>query len=148
FYRHFRGDHHPLPPLSIFGPDADLFTHPGEKGLRVALPAQRNGRDPVGLICTAPVEGDFEITAGYEILEAKRPKAGGGVGFELYLMAATPGQDALAMMRVARAWGTDVHSCSHNFTRDGKRRFMGSRDTPAVNPSGRLRVVRSGSVAT
>jgi phage FluMu protein Com len=47
---------------------------------------------------------------------------------------------------MVRPDGKEVVACSSNFTRDGKRRYLGSQ-VDAVSRSGRLRIVRAGTVA-
>jgi hypothetical protein len=96
FYRDFRNRRGPDVSLDVIGPDAESALRPEDAGLRITLPANRENTDKVGLQLTAPIKGDFEITGGYEILDAEQPKTGYGVGVELFIQTTA---------RPERAWG-------------------------------------------
>src|SRR5947209_4616164 len=98
-YHDFR-DGRPVEPLRRFGPEANSSIEPEKAGLRIKLPANRAQKDPVGVVLDHPLKGDFEITAGYEIVHLDRPTDGWGVGFELYVMTATPTQEAIGCYRM------------------------------------------------
>ena len=51
---------------------------------------------------TRHVVGDFEITAGYEIVQIDQPKEGHGVGVALMAQVASPKGEVLEVMRTAR----------------------------------------------
>jgi hypothetical protein len=146
-YQDFRGGRRPLAPLDFFGADAATLTKPEDGGLRVTLPAGRQGREVVGVLLAAHVTGDFEITAGYELVQVDRPKAGFGPGFEFYVMTATPTREAIGFSRVANAEEGDVYVCSRMTTQDGRRRYT-NKFYDAAGKSGRLRLTRAGGEVT
>jgi serine/threonine protein kinase len=143
FYQDFRGSKPLHPSLKWTGKDGTEVIESGEKGLRIHLSSSRNRTDPVGPLLDIPVEGDVEITTGYQILQADQPKTGNGVGFELYFMLKTPARDALDLIRVKRADGKDLYLCTRLSTVDGKRRGT-TTSVPTSAMSGRLRMTRKG----
>jgi Protein kinase domain len=147
FYQDFRGGRTPVEPLYLFGPDADAVVKPEAGGLRLTLPPQRPTTDPVGVILTAPVTGDFEVTAGYELLQNPPPRAGWGAGFEIYIMTATQGQEAIGFSRVLRVDGANVYLCQRMYFEDGKRQYR-QKFFPAPARAGRMRVTRKGAEVT
>jgi hypothetical protein len=58
------------------------FTRLVRRGLTSPSPCLRGSP---GLEIKTTLRGDFEITAGYELLRADQPKEGYGVGFELFV---------------------------------------------------------------
>jgi Protein of unknown function (DUF1583) len=147
FYQDFRGGRRPLAPMDLIGPDAATLTKPEDGGLRVTLPAGRQGKEAVGVVLAAHVTGDFEITAGYELVQVDRPKAGFGPGFEFYVMTATPTREAVGFSRIASPEEGDVYMCSRMTTQDGRRRYM-HKFFDAAGKSGRLRLTRAGGEVT
>src|SRR5262249_51350326 len=135
------------PALVWSGTDGNEVIEQEEKGLRIKLTPARTRKDPAGVVLVSAVKGNFEITAGYELLQAEQPNAGNGVGFELYVMLETPGQDALGLCRAKRRDGGDVYVCNHMLNRDGRRRYD-TKFPPASGKSGRLRVSRQGGEVT
>jgi hypothetical protein len=85
FFHNFRNMGFPNPDFELTGPQAAKRVKPEAQGLRVILPAEKSGKyDAVGVARRLTVRGDFEITAGFEIVAADPPKLGRGVYFELY----------------------------------------------------------------
>jgi hypothetical protein len=120
---------------------------PEDGGWRITLPAERGSPDRVGLELEAPIKGDFEVTAGYELLRADQPSTGYGVGFELFVETATPTQEALGLYRVARVKQGNVYMVSRNGDEGGTRTHR-QKYIPTTATSGRLRVTRAGRQAT
>jgi serine/threonine protein kinase len=148
FYHDFRGKQPAPSALSIWtGKDGDETVDLEEKGLRITLPRGRARTDPVGPVMNTVVKGNFEIAAGYELLQADTPKNGYGVGFELYIMAATDAKDAIAYSRVRHADGNDFYVCNRMTTVDGKRKYTMNK-FPTDSKSGRLRLTRRGGEVT
>ncbi|HEY1380011.1 MAG TPA: protein kinase, partial [Gemmataceae bacterium] len=172
FYHDFRGGRADHPGLVWSGRDGTEEVLPESGGLRVKLPPTRTRKSPAGLVLPGPVTGDFEITAGYEIMDTHVPQSGSGTGVEVYVMTDSPSQDGIAFARVRRgngsvAWGDvgqlflpfhtvlvpGTHSVSlppsEKFigtlmtTVDGRRRYTW-REAPAVGSAGRLRMARQG----
>jgi serine/threonine protein kinase len=158
FYQDFRGDTPFSPLLSWTGQEGEEVIERQDQGVRVQLTTRRTKKDPVGLVLTCPFKGDFEITAGYELLQADQPRSGMGVGFDLYLMTQSSAREALGLCRVKRADGTDRYICSRMIDQGAQRQFLpryvlaGGRraaDPPRpVSPSGQLRITRTGTVVT
>jgi DNA-directed RNA polymerase subunit RPC12/RpoP len=148
-YQDFRLGQPLLPPLDFFGPEAAARTNLEKGGIRVTLPADRHAKDPVGVLMTTPLPGDFELTASYEIVEAKRPKAGYGVGFEFYITTDTPSEEALAFYRMSRVAEGDVFLLNRMTTVDAKRRYN-QKVVITHDPtrSGQLRLTRTGTQLT
>src|SRR5207249_3434674 len=71
--------------LAMDGPTQDAVIDPADGGLRIKLPAARRSYQPVGVATKLLFSGDFEITAGFELLSAARPAGGYGVGVSLNL---------------------------------------------------------------
>jgi serine/threonine protein kinase len=140
----FRGAKFPPSELKWTGGAEEATIEPEERGLRISVPANRNRKDPVGLVLKLAVKGNFEITAGYDIVRADQPKTGGGIGFELYLMTETASKDALAFTRIKRTDGTEVYQCGHMTTMAGKRKYN-MNDFSAAGSSGRVRLTRNGA---
>jgi hypothetical protein len=129
------------------GKDGKEVIDSTEKGLRIQLPATRTGKTPVGPELRTRIEGDVEITAGYELLQTDQPKTGSGVGVELFAMLDGPTQDGLALARIKEKSGEDVYKFSHNTTVDRRRRFN-VRSTPSTAKFGQLRISRKGRIVT
>src|SRR5205085_8023055 len=95
--------------FKVMGKDAVKLIKAEPRGLRINLPAALNNTEPVGVATQFPLQGDVEITVGYEIIHADRPKSGWGVGLEVYLMTDTPKREALGFYRKTSPDGTDVY---------------------------------------
>jgi len=145
-FQDFRGGKPLHPSLRWTGTDGDDLIAPDERGLRIKLTADSKRKDAVGVLLAVPVKGNFEVTAGYELIDVNPPTTGNGVGFELYVMTRTPTQEAIAFSRVKRADASDVFSCTRATTVEGRRRYQ-SNQFPAAARSGQLRLSRSGGEA-
>jgi hypothetical protein len=149
FYQDFRGSQSPRPPLEVCGPDADLASHPEDQGWRITVPANQAKITNVGVMLRDPVKGDFEMTAGYEILQAEEPTGRSPAGFEFYLMTDTPTREAVGFSRwVNRDWGGEVYSCSRMTIGKNGKRLITHKHVLTQTQSGRLRVTRTGSEVT
>jgi hypothetical protein len=145
----FRGSR-PLPPeIQPSGALQDAVVRPEEEGVRITLPANRE--DPnvrAGLEMPTNIRGDFEITAGYEILRADRPTKGYGVGFELFAHIVKNPQQGLGMYRMVRTQDGEIYLVSHNyFDAAGKPKYDQTA-VPTTIRAGRLRIARTGEEAT
>ncbi len=140
----FRGSKGPLPPLRLTGPDCERVSKLEEKGWRITLAADRPMPEVVGLVLTNPVQGNFEITTGYEILRADRPPKGGGVGLELFVAMDTPEQDAFKLYRFQRPREGDGFMCVRSTGIGRDRRHDGIFDR-AESKTGQLRITRRGA---
>jgi len=147
FQQDFRGSRRPEPPLVLTGPDAETMTRPEDGGFRITLPARRKEKGAVGLELKSPIEGDFEITVGYEILKIDQPRGPFGAGFEVWLQTATATKEALGCYRLLRVPEGDVFASTRLTTVDGKRQGPQNYD-PASSLAGQLRLTRKGNKAT
>jgi len=148
FYQDFRGGKELHPSLKWDGRDEDVVAEPEQGGLRIKLPAARMRGTAVGLLIAAPVRGDFEITAGYEILQADESEVAFATGFELYVMTTTPAKDAIAFTRGKRINVGDAYACGRMTTPTGKGRQYKWKVFPSTAKAGRLRMVRTGGEVT
>jgi hypothetical protein len=148
FYQDFRGGQAPVPPLYLTGPDATTFTRPGAGGYRVTLPRDRKQMDRVGLEMPTRLRGDFEITAGYEILQVEQPVKGHGVAFALLVETDSSRDDVVELTRTTRVGEGEVYNCARISTDDAGQRTYNHQFPPASGERGRLRLTRSGREVT
>jgi len=150
-YQDFRGKEVDSRHFDLMGPDAAQRMKSDAAGLRITLPAEQKKPAAVGLMARFPIKGNFEITTAYEIVQAHRPTAGFGAGFEVYLKTNTPTREAIAFYRIVRPSGDDVYACSRMTTNtEGRRVGLGGLnlgDFPAAGNSGQLRITRIGAEA-
>ncbi len=137
-----------LPPGFILYGEEGAAIRRDDEGLRVTLPAPRKGRDVAGVTLPMRVAGDFEITTGYELLEANRPTAGHGVGFELSLTIDTPRRQSLGFSRLTRVKEGDVYWSARVTTDENDKQQYQHKSSSTNARSGRMRLVRSGEVVT
>lgn len=153
FYQDFRGQEMNNQGFRLIDAKMADLIRSEPAGLRITLPVRENPKivkgkpasNRVGLKVTFRVKGDFEITTGYEILEADRPQVGSGVGFTLYLSADTAAKDALNFRRVVRPKEGDVYNCGRYKTDPDNNRSMPENVMPAQSRIGQVRLTRIGS---
>jgi RNA polymerase sigma factor (sigma-70 family) len=146
-YEDFRGARSPSPVFRMMGIDQGATMKPEAGGLRITVPANQARRHRAGIEMRTPVKGDFEITAGYEILAADQPDAGYGVGFEVYVNTATPTQDRLGIFRLNRPLEGESYMVGRGKTENGKSEHKNTC-YPTTARSGQLRLTRRGVEAT
>jgi len=114
-------------------------------GLRISLPADHVNSLPVGLVVAFGVQGDFEITMDFELLDVPQPQSGHGAGVSLYVTMISPTHEAATIGRWRRPNDQQIVSAHRATTpEDGKRQHFGeSAATEAL--SGKLRLVRNGT---
>src|SRR5213076_1002866 len=105
----FRGSR-PLPSgIRLAGAVDRAVTRAEPEGFRITLAGDKpNPVGRVGLEMHTTLRGDFEITAGYELLRVEEPTDGYGVGFELFAHTVHSPQQGLGVYRVARVNEGDV----------------------------------------
>lgn len=108
FYHDFRGK--PLPKeLHLTGKREPEFLKFEPEGLRVTLPETFiHEFGGVSVRSSFGFKGDFEITAGFEILHADVPGKGFGVGASMHMAQAQPGTQMATLARVVRAGPSQV----------------------------------------
>lgn len=129
----------------LLGPEAISRVKPEPEGVRMTLAAEQEKANRIGLGTAFGIQGDFTITAGYQLLHADRPKGSYGVGFLLYLVADTPIESGLAFFRVKRAKQDAAYVCSLRTVNEAGKRESEDKVFPATAESGKLRVTRTGS---
>lgn len=82
-YRDFRDSRPLLPALELRGPDVGTVARPEKEDLRITLPKTRAVNQPIDVLLTFSLFGDFELTGGYELLLAEQPTKGYGLGVSL-----------------------------------------------------------------
>jgi hypothetical protein len=145
----FRGSQ-PLPPgIRVAGAVHNAVTRPEEEGFRITLAGNRpNPIGRVGLEMKTTLRGDFEITAGYEILHAEQPTKGHGVGFEFFAHTVHVPQQGFGVYRMARVGQGEVYFVSRNYLNPDGSPGWQQEHIPTTARAGRLRITRSGTKAT
>jgi hypothetical protein len=144
FHQDLRGKDFNPTAFRLVGPDAAARILSEPEGLRITLPVGRtNVANHVGLASTFPIQGDFEITLDYEIIEAH----GGGV--MLYFVTESNTLEALAVCRLAQGGEEGIYLCSRRTTPVGKpRQYQNEYHAAAPTRSGLLRLTRKGGEVT
>jgi hypothetical protein len=145
----FRGGR-PLPPeIRVAGALGNAVCRPEERGFRITLAGDRpNPIGRVGLETKTILQGDFEITAGYEILSADQPTQGHGVGFEFFAHTVHVPQQGFGVYRMTRVGEGDVYFVSRSYLNPDGSPGWQQESIPTTAKAGRLRITRSGTKAT
>lgn len=133
----------PINPRLLKKVGSEKAFKPGPRGLLVTLP---NDGTQAGVETRFGVDGDFEITAGYEFVEVPTPEEGYGAGVILRLNR-TESEDYLATGRRRNRHGADLLNANHSRLIEGERKHD-QEFYPASHARGELRVVRKGSTVT
>jgi hypothetical protein len=146
FHEAFRGPG-PPPAFQLVGADAEQYVRPEAEGLRITVPPDRKDLGPVGVRTKFAVRGDFEITAGYEVLKADEPSSGWGVGVTLWIRKPEPSVGAATLGWVLRPREGEVavwDRAMPGSDEKNKVRYEGGA-APSNARTGRLRFARTGS---
>lgn len=146
FYQDFRNVHFPDNNFRLDGTDAATRIKSEQDGLRIILSGEQQNSEHAGVAAYFSIKGDFELTTGFEILNAIPQNKGDGVSFELYLR--TNGPKATAVVFCHKIWpdGNAGYFALRMATNDkGNREGFPFKRMPATGKSGLLRVSRSGS---
>jgi hypothetical protein len=136
-----------LPPaLKLFGPNPARFVKQEAGGLRVTFPANRPGKQPVGLSPRFAVGGDFEITLRYEILVAQQPETGYGVGTNIYLVVGKPLVEAAGLARYEHPKKGSVYVINRTWVAHQDKVRQHIKTVPTQVKTGQLRLKRSGAI--
>jgi hypothetical protein len=144
FYCDFRKQ--PLPAqMTEFNSEEGKFYHFEPEGLRITLPSTWiHPWGGVGFRTFVSIPGDFDVTAGIEILHADWPKGGYGVGVCLY--AAQTGGAGASVCRLVRARGERLLWDVSGLVPGPKIAREAEEGTePCMDKVGRLRLQRTGS---
>lgn len=134
------------------GPDADTCVVFEPEGIRIKLPTGYAGpkgwsgeRPDTGVIVPVIVKGDFEITVGYEILQAPQKADAGHPQTRLTLDISS---DRVGHATTTLSWRVQVNAGTGHFcwVRLGEERQ--SKNVWTRSKSGRLRMTRTGATVT
>ncbi|MBN9518089.1 hypothetical protein J0H58_06165, partial [bacterium] len=76
-----------------YGPRPTRVVVREAQGVRLRLPAEATGAKPTGLYSYFALAGDFEVSAGYEVIDVPPPTDGYGAGFGLAVETKGPDGD-------------------------------------------------------
>jgi hypothetical protein len=140
----FRGK--PLPPELILTPaGSDRFVRSEPEGLRITLPKDRRDLSPVAVGTRSGIDGDFEITATLEILQADQPRDGFGVGATLFINKVEPIVEGAGIGRLLRADGSEVVYWDRGMGRTAEELQFDADFRPCADRQLRLRLKRTGA---
>jgi hypothetical protein len=143
-YQDFRAGAPLRPEFRIQGPDHESLTRAEEAGLRIKLPLARETHQAIQVAANFVISGDFEITAGFELLSADMPVAGWGVGVSLD--AATT-DDLKTFLKIARLMRPESGSVfMAEYWTKGANDWQGPK-VATHTQRGQLRLVRDGGMA-
>src|SRR5262245_5238604 len=146
FYHDFRGK--PLPDgLTLFQVKNEQFIKTEPEGLRVTIPNDFiHPFGGIGVRTTFGIQGDFEIAATVEILEAEEPPPGGyGVGAILRLYKAEPSPDFVNLARLHRAGDKQVIMWEQSIGPLDEKRKITAGPSQCTDKLIRLRIKREGT---
>jgi hypothetical protein len=135
-----------LAPLTLSGPDVEDVARSDDQGLRVTLPAGRDPTNPIKLEMPNRLQGDFDITLGYDLLAVGGPTPQYGVGVMMRVWFETTPSLSVLVSRTRKPVG-ELFS-THRVLKgpDDKEQYLNNKDRKATAASGKLRLVRTGSV--
>lgn len=138
----FRGGQLPEEVFSFFGTNAKSYVKPDRDGLRIVLPTKDKPIGMVGVACSPQIQGNFEVTIGYEILQVEKPKGGFGSGPTLSVVAETPKSDTGSIAHRVPPIQGDIYGTDRAVLNPEHHE---SRQFPAPSRKGQLRLTRIGS---
>lgn len=142
YSRNFQSDGFDNRSLALIGKGATSLIQQTEEGVLISVPAGPKVKS-VGFAPRFVIQGDFEITVGYEIKAWDRPKEGYWIGPTLYISTEGEGDPAAELGRLHTAGDKDVHSTFARAFIDGSRQ-KSVRKFPAKTMRGQLRMRRQG----
>jgi hypothetical protein len=147
FYQNFRDSKPAELPLTLFGVKAAQVTHAEQRGLHIRIDANPEQVIRIGLNLPQRFPGDFEITAGYEIVRADVPEQGHGVGISLLAELDSPINEQLEILRLARVHEEQMYGCARIFGQAGNQKYH-HHWFPTRSKAGHLRMARRGAELT
>lgn len=143
-YFDFRGK--PLPDeLTLTPLGSDPFVKSEPEGLRITLPKDRKNLEQIVVGTRTGIQGDFEITATMEILNADQPKGGFGVGVSLYINKVNPTAEGATLGRITKPTGEQLIFWDQSFGKIPEERQYDIKDRPYTENQIRLRMKRTGT---
>jgi hypothetical protein len=125
-----------------FGPGLAQSLKPQPDGLLIELTGGSGGQGPVGIAANFDVVGDFEITLGYQLVEAAPPTTGTGAGVKIWGQIGGPDGQKVSLARLLRTGNRN--NAVLTFKRGGQEGKLVYQAHEAEQPHGRLRIVRTG----
>lgn len=141
----FRGQPPDPQLVKLLGANPLKVIQTDSRGLRITQPARPAGTEPVGISPRFRVQGDFEITTAFQILQATKPTAGHGIGVSIWISRKTATRDAAWIGCYLTPQGNVLAATHASTGPDGKRRFGGAKPVPTEGLAGSLRLKRTGS---
>ena len=92
-----------------------------------------------------PIQGNFEITAAFQILEAETPTDGFGVGVTLYLQKVPPRDEGATLCRFVRAKDKQILFWDRSIVRPGEETKFDGGSAPCTARDFCLRLKRTGT---
>jgi hypothetical protein len=107
--------------LKLVGEGADAYLFREPEGLRIKLPPREEKFPYMGITPRAGIQGDFEVTLSYQILQL--PRAATGAGPKVNLCAQIQeNSDLVSIERLNHSIQGDIVIARHGYTgADGKR---------------------------
>jgi hypothetical protein len=132
--------------LRLVGPDADQCVQFEPEGLRITLPTGHTGkRVGTGIETNFTIQGDFEITMNFEILnEPEAKNTGLGTAVFLAVDLNTPNYNRASLSQGVGRGGERLTTWFERSKDDSDKPQMELNTFPATAKSGRLRLVRIG----
>ena len=141
-YFDFRGKP-PATELTVKPEGVTPFVRSEPEGLRVTLPKDRKNLAPFELIAGG-VQGDFEITATIEIVQAETPRVGFGVGVNLFINKVDPPTEGGGVGRLLRPSGAQILFWDQGFGKPGEEMQYDFQEQACSDMQFRLRLQRTG----
>lgn len=143
-FRHSFGGQVPHPAMRVYGKEANRFVKRESGAIRITLPANREGRDVVGVSPVFSIAGDFEITFGYELLTADAGEDN-QVGVNMRVMAGNPARQVADWGRYRGLGNQDGYVAKRTADFDTDERVEEVELIPTKSKKGLLRLQRTGS---
>jgi hypothetical protein len=132
-----------LPLITLHGRDAQNGARGDGRGLRIRLPVNKEPASLVYVEARFRVRGDFEITAGYELVAIGKPPPSEGAGVSLSVRFDSARGPRGSLDRLNTPAGDVFRTDWTTAAADGKSKHDWAT-TPAKAAWGRLRLVRTG----
>ncbi|NQT17967.1 MAG: DUF1583 domain-containing protein [Planctomycetes bacterium] len=143
FYQDFRGGQFDPDSLALVGKNTNQFMDLDKDGLHIVQMEEDRVLYPHGCSPRFTIQGDFEITASFEILQLPKPSRGYGAGVSLRVLTEKPIGNGATVARFhhpkkGQTFVTDVARTV------GGKRTHDSKFDPAAASTGKLRLTRTG----
>jgi len=141
----FRGGRFDTRQLRVTPEGAAALLRVASDGLWVGIP-RGAGPDEVAFQPRWAIEGDFQISASFELLRIDKPRVGYGVGPGVHLVFESGGRDAATLSRLLRVKEGDVFAAHYavDDPQNANKRKHRVTFAPAAARAGKLRLVRFG----